>query len=94
MAPLTELFGFPPSGSISPSVRMLEKDFSAYDQGTSFSKTALIGFASKGPIDEPTRVFNHEDLYRKFGYPDPTADHGSYLLYAGIEFLKYGTEAW
>ncbi len=94
MAPLTELFGFPPSGTISPSVRLLETDYSYYNPGISSSKSALIGFASKGPINEPTRVFNHEELYRKFGYPDPTADHGSYLLYAAIEFLKYGTEAW
>lgn len=94
MAPLTELFGFPPSGTISPSVRLLETDYSYYNAGTSFSKSALVGFASKGPINEPTQVFNHEELYRKFGYPDPTADHGSYLIYAAIEFLKYGTEAW
>lgn len=94
MAALTELFGFPPSGSISPSVRLLEKDYSFYDVGANFSKTALIGFASKGPINEPTRVYNHEDLYRKFGLPHPEADHGSYLLYAAIEFLKYGVEAW
>lgn len=94
MAALTELFGFPFSGSISPSVRLLEKDFSAYQPGTSLSKSALIGFASKGPINEPTQVFNHEDLYRNFGYPDPTVDHGSYLLYAAIEFLRYGSEAW
>ncbi len=94
MAPLTELFGFPPSGTISPSIRMLEKDFSAYNPGISFSKTALIGFSSKGPINEPTQVFNHEDLYRKFGHPDPTVDHGSYLIYAGMEFLKFGSEAW
>ena len=92
--PLTELFGFPPSGTISPSVRLLEKDLSYYDPGTSFSKAALIGFASKGPLNTPTQVFNHEDLYRKFGYPDPTVDHGSYLIYAAIEFLKFGTEAW
>ena len=94
MAPLTELFGFPPSGTISPSIRMLEKDFSAYNPGVSFSKTALIGFSSKGPINEPTQVFNNEDLYRKFGYPDPSLDHGSYLVYAGMEFLKFGSEAW
>lgn len=94
MAPLTELFGFPPSGSISPSVRLLEKDFSAYDPGTSFSRAALVGFSSKGPINEPTRVFNHEDLFRKFGFPDPTTDHGSYLVYAANEFLKFGSEAW
>lgn len=93
MAPLTEL-SFPPSGTISPSVRLLETDFSAYNPGISLSKTALIGFASKGPINEPTRVTSHEELYRKFGYPNPTLDHGSYLLYAAIEFLKYGVEAW
>jgi hypothetical protein len=94
MASLTELVGFPPSATISPSVRLLETDFSAYVPGRSFSKAALVGFASKGPLNEPTQVFNHEELYRKFGYPDPTADHGSYLLYAAIEFLKYGNELW
>ena len=94
MAALTELFGFPPSGTISPSVRLVEKDFSVYNPGTSFSKTAFVGFASKGPLNIPTRVTSHEELFRKFGYPDPSADHGSYLLYAAVEFMKFGTEAW
>jgi hypothetical protein len=94
MAPLTEIFGFPPSGTISPSVRLLEKDFSAYNPGGSFSRTGFIGFASKGPINEPVQVTNHDELFRKFGFPDPSTDHGSYLVYSANEFLRFGTEAW
>lgn len=81
---------FPNSRKISPSVRIMEKDFSAYDQGISFNRTALIGFASKGPINVPTRVSNVEDLIRIFGRPNPDVD--SYLLYACIDYLREGSD--
>jgi hypothetical protein len=68
----------------------MEKDFSAYDQGTSFNRTALIGFASKGPINVPTKVSNVEDLIRIFGRPNPDVD--SYLLYACIDYLREGAD--
>lgn len=81
---------FPNSRKISPSVRIMEKDFSAYDQGTSFNRTALIGFASKGPINVPTKVSSIEDMIRIFGRPNPDVD--SYLLYACIDYLREGAD--
>jgi len=68
----------------------MEKDFSAYDQGASFNRTALIGFASKGPINVPTKISNVDDLIRIFGRPNPDVD--SYLLYACIDYLREGND--
>jgi len=79
---------FPNSRKISPSVRIMEKDFSAYDQGASFNRTALIGFASKGPLNVPTQISNLDDLLRIFGRPNPDVD--SYLLFACIDYLREG----
>jgi hypothetical protein len=73
---------------------MIETDFSAYQPGVSYSKAALVGFASKGTLNEPQEVRSLADLTRLYGQPNPSADHGSYLLYAAIEFLKYGNTAW
>ena len=44
------LRGFPPSNTISPSVRITEKDLSFIAPEQSFHRGGLIGFASKGPI--------------------------------------------
>ena len=44
------LRGFPPSNTISPSVRIAEKDLSFIAPEQSFHRAGLVGFASKGPI--------------------------------------------
>jgi hypothetical protein len=66
----------------------MEQDFSAYDNGISLNKTALVGFASKGPINVPTRIGNTEELFRIFGTPNPDID--SFLIYSAIQYLREG----
>ena len=44
------LRGFPPSNTISPSVRIAEKDLSYVAPEQTLHRAALIGFASKGPV--------------------------------------------
>lgn len=79
---------FPASETISPSVRLVERDFSAYGPGFSLCKGAMVGFCSKGQFNVPTLVRNRDELFTKFGFPNP--DVGSYLIYAALEFLKQG----
>jgi hypothetical protein len=82
------LKGFPPSNTISPSVRIAERDLSFYGN-TLQSGTigAFVGFASKGPINLPTLVNNQNDLTRVFGYAHP--DSGDpYLIYAASQYLR------
>lgn len=81
---------FPSSRTISPSVRIIERDFSHYGYGPSLNKTAIVGFASKGPLNEPITIRTPEDLFRVFGYPDP--DFPGYLIYSCLDYLREGCD--
>lgn len=83
----------PPSNTISPSVRITEKDLSFYDIGNSFHRSGLIGFASKGPVGIPTQIRSQRELTSVFGYPHP--DVGDpYLIYAASQYLSIANELW
>lgn len=85
------LRGFPPSNTISPSVRITEKDLSFIAPEQSFHRAALVGFASKGPINLPTVVATSRQLHTIFGYPHP--DIGDpYLIYAAEQYLLVANE--
>jgi hypothetical protein len=85
------LTGFPPSNTISPSVRIAEKDLSFVESTSSFHRAGLIGFASKGPINVPTLVRTHRELNTIFGFPHP--DVGDpYLIYAAEQYLRIANE--
>ena len=82
------LKGFPPSNTISPSVRIAERDLSFYGNTTPSSNMgAFVGFASKGPINLPTLIQSQTQLNTIFGYPHP--DEGDpYLIYAVQQFIR------
>jgi len=85
------LRGFPPSNTISPSVRITEKDLSFIAPEQSFHRAGLVGFASKGPINIPTIVRSTRELNTIFGYPHP--EQGDpYLIYAAQQYLLVATE--
>ncbi len=85
------LRGFPPSNTISPSVRITEQDLSFIAAEQTFHRAALIGFCSKGPINMPTVVGDYNSLHRTFGYPHP--DVGDpYLIYAAEQYLTVANE--
>jgi hypothetical protein len=85
------LQGFPPSNTISPSVRIAEKDLSFIAPEQSFHRAGLVGFASKGPINSPTMINTARQLSLVFGFPHP--DVGDpYLIYAGLLYLQTGSE--
>jgi hypothetical protein len=88
---MATLRGFPASNTISPSVRITENDLTFISPTTSFHKVALVGFASKGPINTPTSVTTLTDLVAKFGNPHP--DTGDpYLIYAAQQVLRVSSE--
>lgn len=85
------LKGFPPSNTISPSVRITEKDLSFIAPEQSFHRAGLVGFASKGPINIPTVVRSRRQLNTVFGYPHP--EQGDpYLIYAAEQYLLVANE--
>jgi hypothetical protein len=85
------LRGFPPSNTISPSVRIAEKDLSFIAPEQTLHRAALIGFASKGPINIPTIIATSRQLHRTFGNPHPQSGD-PYLLYAAEQYLLIANE--
>ena len=85
------LRGFPPSNTISPSVRITEKDLSLITAEQSLHRAGLIGFASKGPINLPVMISTARQLATVFGNPHP--DVGDpYLIYAAQQYLLVANE--
>lgn len=87
------LRGFPPSNTISPSVRITEKDLSFVPAEQRFNRAGLVGFATKGPVNTPTLVRTTRHLHQVFGYPDPSIA-APYLIYAAEQYLAISTEVW
>lgn len=85
------LRGFPPSNTISPSVRITEKDLSFIAPEQSFHRAGLVGFASKGPVNVPTLISTHTQLNTVFGYPHPESGD-PYLVYAAEQYLLVANE--
>jgi hypothetical protein len=85
------LKGFPPSNTISPSVRIIEKDLSFIGEDASFHRAGIVGFASKGPIQLPTMVRTKKELNDTFGFPHPEQSD-PYLIYAGEQYLRIANE--
>lgn len=85
------LRGFPPSNTISPSVRITEKDLSFYESEQSFHRAGIVGFASKGPINVPTLISSQRQLNTVFGYPHPESGD-PYLIYASEQYLLIANE--
>ena len=85
------LRGFPPSNTISPSIRITEKDLSFIAPEQSFHRAGLVGFASKGPINVPTMVATQRQLTTVFGYPHPESGD-PYMIYAAEQYLLVANE--
>jgi len=85
------LRGFPPSNTISPSVRIKETDLSLVLPAPSTHRAGLVGFSSKGPINIPTLIQTQRELHRTFGFPHPDQSD-PYLIYAGEQYLLVANE--
>lgn len=88
---MANLRGFPPSNTISPSVRIVEKDLSFILPEASFNRAGLVGFASKGPLNTPILVQSRRQLERTFGQPHPEQSD-PYLIYAAQQYLLVANE--
>lgn len=53
----------------SPTVVFLEKDNSAYPPNIESSIVGIVGYATKGPTNEPTLITSQENLVQTFGEP-------------------------
>lgn len=80
------LKGFPPSNTISPSVRITEKDLTFLATAPTINNIGIIGYASKGPVNVPTLISDVASLQRVFGNPHPAVTT-PYLIYAAQNAL-------
>jgi len=85
------LRGFPPSNTISPSVRISENDLSFIQPERTLHRAGIVGFASKGPINIPTLIQTTRELNTVFGFPHPQ-DGDPYLIYAAQQYLLVANE--
>jgi hypothetical protein len=85
------LKGFPPSNTISPSIRITEKDLSFVAAAQSLHRAGLIGFASKGPMNLPILISTSKQLTTVFGNPHPESGD-PYLIYAAQQYLLVANE--
>ena len=88
---MARLRGFPPSNTISPSVRITEKDLSFVPTTPSLNRIGLVGFASKGPINTPTTISTLTQLASIFGSPHPESGD-PYMVYAAQLALLVSNE--
>lgn len=73
---------------VSPGIYVNEFDFSTYSRKLGITHLAIVGAASKGPINTPITVTNEAQLVRWFGKPLTT----EYGLQSAIQFLKKGDQ--
>lgn len=75
---------------VSPGVRFREIDLSEYAPALSTSVCAIVGTATKGPINVATYITSADQFIKTFGQPISN----SYMGYAALEFLKRGRALW
>ncbi len=75
---------------LSPGVYITERDFSDYIAGVSTTTCALVGVASRGPLNKPTLVTSPDQFLSIFG--EPTAN--AFGPHAAINFLRRGQQVW
>ncbi len=57
----------------SPSITLIEQDSSSYPVTTSETVLAIVGYATNGPIGDPTLVSSRNEFIRTFGNPPADA---------------------
>lgn len=85
------LSGFPPANTLSPQVRIAEKDLSFIAPQQSFHRAGLVGFCSKGPVNQPVLIQTTRQLNTIFGFPHPDVSD-PYLIYASQLYLLVANE--
>ena len=65
----------------SPSITLTEQDASAFAITTSDTILAIVGYATKGPLDTVTRLTGRTDFLEKFGPPSTDSPYSSLAAY-------------
>lgn len=71
---------------VSPGVYVIEKDISEYAPTIDSSIVGLVGFASKGPVNEATLITSPQQLIKTFGKPSESIP--GQALEGAIEILE------
>lgn len=71
---------------VSPGVYTFENDASFYAPSVNPTVIGVLGFASRGPSNEPTLITTPADLIRQFGTPDMV--QGGQGLLGALEILE------
>jgi phage tail sheath protein FI len=71
---------------VSPGVYVIEKDISEYSPTIDSSIVGLVGFASKGPVNEATLITSPQQLINTFGKPSESIP--GQALEGAIEILE------
>ena len=72
----------------SPSVTLLEKDNSSYATTSSSTILAIVGYASKGPINEAKLVTSRNEFVEKFGNPPSDSPFASLAAYKAFNYTN------
>lgn len=75
----------------SPYIRIIESDKSTYTTTTSNTVVALVGFATKGPVDTPTLCTSIDSFKNTFGLT-PSSQPYSHL--AAYKYFDQGSSLW
>jgi phage tail sheath protein FI len=75
---------------LSPGVYVREIDFSLYASNLSTTSVGCVGYATKGPINNPQYVTNPVQFATVFGDPDLSMSGP----YAALQFLAMGRQLW
>jgi hypothetical protein len=65
----------------SPSITLTEKDVSGYAVTTSDTVLAIVGYATKGPMNLVTSVTSRSDFNEKFGAPSTSSPYSALAAY-------------
>jgi phage tail sheath protein FI len=71
---------------VSPGVYTIEKDVSDFAPSVNPSIVGVVGFASRGPVDEATLVTTPADLIRQFGTPELVT--GGQGVFGALQILQ------
>jgi hypothetical protein len=74
---------------VAAGVRIREFDFTEFAQAQGLARLAVIGGASKGPLNDPIELTSEADMVRRFGKPLLN----DYALHALVDFFKRGNSA-
>jgi phage tail sheath protein FI len=75
---------------LSPGVYVREIDFSLYVPNLSTTAVGCVGYATKGPINQPQYITNPVQFSTTFGEPTPSMSGP----YAALQFLSMGRQMW